>query len=874
VGGLHSVGKLTIRNEGSILTETGTALKTGESALVTNSGTVKSVEGIALEADAEADITNTNLIQGGAGGLHSVGALTIRNEGDILTDTDTALKTGESALVTNSGTVKSTEGIALEADAEADITNTNLIEGGTGGLHSVGALTIRNEGDILTDTGTALKTGESALVTNSGTVKSTVGIALEAGTTADITNTNLIEGKTGGLHSAGTLKIRNEGRIVAEKGTALKTGEFADVYNRGSIIGVIGLHSTVGLRLDSTGVIEGTGGIAILTGDGDSDIFLRSGSVLYGDVVGGNGFHVMNLAGDGLMNTRIRNFDVVNKIEGGAYRVTGVIEGADVHIENGRVHLQGTIQGKNGTFGKLRVGAAGILSGNGTIHSDVINAGLIQAIDPGNNGPLTIEGDYVQDAEGRMEVSLVDFEGGLFANKAILKGGQYQRESDGAGESFYAKGLTARGDVTLGGEFEIFRPQLGYRPGRYRIVEGRTVEGTFDSLLYEPSTNDFISLSFDYQDTYLDFVVEQKSYLPYVKGENARRTAASMDKFLRSPDFAQGRLLQTLNGGDDEFRQSYFDSMRPSQFDGILESGQYMVRSLFRSLQQGDGRNWVNLPGDRPGIFVATRGWNSEVGSSGDQAAYDFSGWGNTLGIEMRYSDTAFGLFADVMEGGMNPQENSVGGSSRGYGYGLYINWQQGGWNFHLIGGAAKNQWETSRPVTGFGNSAKGETEQASWYAALESSYEWKGEAWSHGPFASLSYQYDSLEGFEETGAGINNLRLGERNFDSFLTEIGWRGRLDFLVGRLPAFAEVEVSWLHELGDTVGRYEATYAGGGAISPRLSGNATDYLQASALLGLNLTNRSLLYLGWEMEVSLAGDEQSRHRQYGNAGLRISF
>jgi hypothetical protein len=258
-GGLHSVGTLAIVNEGSILTETGTALKTGDSAVVTNSGTVRSVHGIALEAGAEADITNTNLIEGGTGGLHSVGALTIRNEGDILTDTDTALKTGESALVTNSGTVKSTEGIALEADAEADITNTNLIEGGTGGLHSVGALTIRNEGDILTDTGTALKTGESALVTNSGTVKSTVGIALEAGTTADITNTNLIEGGTGGLHSVGALTIRNEGDILTDTGTALKTGESALVTNSGTVKSTVGIALEAGTTADitNTNLIQG-----------------------------------------------------------------------------------------------------------------------------------------------------------------------------------------------------------------------------------------------------------------------------------------------------------------------------------------------------------------------------------------------------------------------------------------------------------------------------------------------------------------------------------------------------------------------------------------------------------------------------------------
>lgn len=120
-------------------------------------------------------------------------------------------------------------------------------------------------------------------------------------------------------------------------------------------------------------------------------------------------------------------------------------------------------------------------------------------------------------------------------------------------------------------------------------------------------------------------------------------------------------------------------------------------------------------------------------------------------------------------------------------------------------------------------------------------------------PFAGFQYILLHLESFQETGAGLFNLRVSETELDSCRSNLGfnvaWPCNFDHFVLTPQAYA----SWMHEFSDDRAFVSPSFAGivGPTFtvqSPRLG---RDYLVAGGSLNLNVGNHLILFAAYDYQ-----------------------
>ena len=242
-------------------------------------------------------------------------------------------------------------------------------------------------------------------------------------------------------------------------------------------------------------------------------------------------------------------------------------------------------------------------------------------------------------------------------------------------------------------------------------------------------------------------------------------------------------------------------------------------------------------------------GYNTYAGGVQVGASYELFK-GLNVGPYVGYQGTKVN-FNGSNGGGSTATDNSVR-------YGLFGEYQKGGWYTDGIIGGAYNSVDVNHGIniSGNGNTfnsmAKGNVAGGEFDSMLGTGYEFKAGKLTFGPTTSLQYTYLQLGGTTETGAGPLNQTIGSQNASSLLYTLGGQAHYDLNITqsvKLQPFGSF--AWQHEflqngynlsssiLGQSY-NYQTTNAGRDQFIAGFGGNLIFNKSLSAYAICNLIN----------------------------------
>ncbi|NBD01148.1 autotransporter domain-containing protein, partial [Atlantibacter hermannii] len=175
------------------------------------------------------------------------------------------------------------------------------------------------------------------------------------------------------------------------------------------------------------------------------------------------------------------------------------------------------------------------------------------------------------------------------------------------------------------------------------------------------------------------------------------------------------------------------------------------------------------------------------------------------LGAAVNYSNTS-----------VHGKDNLNGNTSTADNYGLigYASYTGEPWFMNLSAGVNRQNYDTSRHVdfTGFSGHARGKFNGQSATVQGELGYPFAlGADVTLTPLASLSYSYQHIDGYSETGGNGMALDVDSSHNQSVVSDIGARLDKTFetRLGNLTPF--VQLSWIHQYDNKQMSNTATYA---------------------------------------------------------------
>jgi outer membrane autotransporter protein len=401
------IGTLDLVNAGDIVGGSSGVLGVDGPIIVDNSGTIRgngTVDtatqvdaGIAI-GQANSIVTNSGTISGAGAGISTFAVFdpalnqnvtrttgtSIANSGTITGDGNDGIRLFGGGTVSNSGTIGGLVNLAADGiqinrfglqaldTFEAEIANEadGTITGVRYGIIALGGGgTVANAGEITGGIGGVLVQGGAAgeatagSIVNSGSITGTQGIGIGlAGNlaTASLENSGSISGVNGALLNAGASTVVNaEGASIGGTNAGvISQGGTLNLTNAGSITGTagVGIFSAGQTTLVNAGTISGGNGAAVVLGAFDDTVTLRTGSVLNGALVGGDGTDSLILDGDILELTEAQQIGATTGFEdltvGAGYWTTAgyVGEFANVTINAGGALQVNEIEYDEGLF--------------------------------------------------------------------------------------------------------------------------------------------------------------------------------------------------------------------------------------------------------------------------------------------------------------------------------------------------------------------------------------------------------------------------------------------------------------------------------------------------------------------------------------------
>lgn len=385
VGGLHDApggsGSVTVSGAGSLIEILGNSTggnPSGFTAGVTGTGHVSVLDGgRIIVTDNSPDAFGSfsvggNLAQMAAGTTAGTGTLLVSGAG---AEVDVRSAHGSFRVGHTSGATGT-----LTVEAGGRVKAASGIVGDIAG--STGTMTLKGAGSRVDLAGDSYGFGAFLVVAaaGTGTLDVTDGATLSIQASAAAPYGGIAVGGTrtmgaGESGGTGTVNVSNGARILVggDSGTHVKLGS----YSGGSAV----MHVTgggqviVGRPLDAA-LPGDESGFYVANGPGASGVAVVRGE---GSVIDAGGFFGVGIG--------------VDKVSEGGTAVLTVRDGGRVIAD------------------EIRIGADGVVNGNGTLQGDVVNAGGILA--PGNSpGRLTITGDLV--SSGRIEIEVAGLGDGEF----------------------------------------------------------------------------------------------------------------------------------------------------------------------------------------------------------------------------------------------------------------------------------------------------------------------------------------------------------------------------------------------------------------------------------------------------------------------------
>ncbi|ATE66477.1 autotransporter outer membrane beta-barrel domain-containing protein [Rhizorhabdus dicambivorans] len=687
------------------------------------------------------------------------------------------------------------EGNITGAGAYPGVNGNGMVIGGLGQAVTVaGGMT--NKGNITATgaTATALRVGAGATVPqlkNSGTI---------AATGANATNTRAVAiqidsgAKLFELSNSGSIKAVGTGTVAADAASATaildRSGELRLISNSGTISasGVAGASTAIDLGANTSGARIGqtqvASGIAAPSIVGDvrfgsgNDVFDIADGSMAGDTSFGAGANQLLLSGDATYAGR-SFFGAGNDIVtlGGTSAYTGDIDlggGADRLTLTGSARFRGSLLNAQGT-------AVAVTGGTLDIGRTTASIGSLSV---GGGGTLVVSVDTATRTNTLYQVA---------GNASIDGGAKVVVRLSGVTGAEGSYTFVRAGSVTLPTTIAANRAVL---PFMYK--------GTV-------SAKSATEIAVD---------VTRKTTTELGLNRSQARAYDAIYAALGKDAKVAGVYLEAADG--NAFRRSV-RQMLPDHAGGAFESVTMGSRATATFLADpnapfADMGKW--------GYFIQQVGWGTSKGL-GDTASYDVSGWGVSMGGEIKTDLGSFGLslaylYGKDADGGTDNKVDAdnyeIGGYWRGY-WGPLQGWTRVSWGHvrfkgsRVFSGALGTETVDRR--------AKGRWNGRLLSAAGGASYDWKLGGFTLRPKAAVDYYRLKEKGYAEAGGGdAFNLIVDGRSSDELALTGSVAAGFDFGGANEDSGwfrIEAEAGRRELVGGSLGSTTARFAGGTAFT---------------------------------------------------------
>lgn len=767
-------------------------------------------------------LTNTGTIKGNSNNYYSgnYNTGTLNNAGTIHTLNNTADgKILGSLGISNQGTIDNLINAGLIG--ATDVENNNYI-GQNGAIFNSGTIgTLHNTGSI--DGGTSDNYGRSG-ISNQGNITTLV-------------NDNKINGSFAGIINYGTIgSIENNGQI---------TGNYVAIYSYGPLDSIV-----------NNGLLTG-GNYALMVGSNNSDgVILTNTGDIAGDIYALNATRLI-INGGGTTTGTLSGID-------GA---TGTIMGSDVVFNTGSLLLNDNIVTSLPEYGlmSLQMSDERPVS-NGTV---VNEAASLQV-----NNSITITGDYHQKAAATLISGVSDLataNGDLLADTGYGRLNVSGNATIDAGSSVnllrtgstyqFAEGQRYVVINAAGTETDYHADQLKYKAFGYR--------GVVNGSVYEEAESKALVLTLGAEPVIPDPVEPQPEptpdVTPPVVTEPEVTTPVVTVPTPTQPAPAEPAPAQPSKRGYATIPSATAALGGLAHYSGISSP---QLLDLYNASLAIEGKQEANRAGERlstsqnlntsSAATVATSTAQAVVGAhidavrnpqasgtsgvaTGDDYANNWIVWGQPFGGYARQDSTdnvsgytakfggliigadralgdnwRLGAALNYSNTSVHGKDNLSGNNSTADNYGVigYAGYTGNPWYLNLSAGLNRQNYSSVRRAdfTGFSGAAHGKFNGQSITLQSELGYPIALPAdVVLTPLAGLTYGYQHVDGYSETGGNGMALDVSSTHAQSVMSDIGIRIEKSFAtgLGNLTPFAQV--SWIHQYDNRQVSSHATYA---------------------------------------------------------------
>lgn len=419
-------GIYSMAGDTTIINREGALIQGGWDAISFQNRETISVFDAVLPPSGGASVTNDGEITGMGNGIFGGSDLTVVNgvTGKITGQRGNGIYAGDNLTLTNQGSIIGASdslmasaktlrpifmkgGSAVFAAADADITNSGTITGENGhGVYAYGNLTLTNSGTIQ---GNGEGYGDVKFIEAEEPTTVAFGTGVVAGNQSTITN------NTGGVISGrlnGISIFSSEMEIDRTFAPTPATDLSSTITNHGAIIGTEGTGVLGSDQQETVNNENGkiTGATAAIDLAGGNDIInLGFGSVIQGDIAGGEGTDVIHFTAgsesvsdeSNIVHGNVGGIETINKTGSGFAFIGGAGESFNVFTDTINVSAGGLII--NGNLASLSEGktlvnlsGGGRLDGTGTWNADLtvtdggFSAGGTNSVLEGGSGPVVL----------------------------------------------------------------------------------------------------------------------------------------------------------------------------------------------------------------------------------------------------------------------------------------------------------------------------------------------------------------------------------------------------------------------------------------------------------------------------------------------------
>ncbi|MFG0250935.1 MAG: autotransporter outer membrane beta-barrel domain-containing protein, partial [Phycisphaeraceae bacterium JB051] len=604
--------------------------------------------------------------------------------------------------------------------------------------------------------------------------------------------------------------------------------------NRGTITGnaanYLGNAAIQGIdTLFNYGTVDGSSnGVAIRCTDGDDDIYLYTGSEVYGSIEGqsedATGDRIYFRDSDSSQYGNLRNnvygFETATKQDAGTWTIRdtvtsfgvqtfdvdygilvndGIITVSDAFNINqgGMLNGRGTINGA----GSVNVKEDGILAPNRSSYLDHISVSDQPRAQMSTIGTKTINTQLNLEAGSFLEIEVQGSEiDKVVANSVDIQGNLVIVPLVNAAE--------------ISDEELVFLESTALIDTQFASVDVHNIETdtiTFDVIYYDNS------------------VAIQKS------------VAAFEDKALTPNQKHIGRVLDNLPGGMGDLRnqmnlvgngqlQKEMDRLRPNgaPIRTVFSNAQGFSQDslqLARSVQQGNtrfaaapGQSMLKQLNDDPyslaqdgeqvaeqttatdgklDFFASPFGQFGDIDSSDARTGYSYDAYGAIIGLDYNcIPNMSLGLSLGYINTDIS-MDNSAGDSKVDtLRFGPYLTYTNGNWNVDasITGGF---HWIDANRNTIMGT-AESDYNSYDFTIYGATSYDMQLDKVTLSPTFSLTYVHQMTDDYAESGAGSANLTVEDMQTDSLQSLIGVHASMPVMIGNLALTPEAWIGWKYE----------------------------------------------------------------------------